>query len=375
MKKITYKVSYFFKKFQIVSNKSRQSCFFAAILGLIKSGKVQLPSIAEAMKESRDTIKVSSIIHRLEDFFREVQFNYDVVASLLLSFLDSREKIRLCIDRTEWKFGNTEINILMIMAYTSTTQVPVYWELLDNKSGNSNANDRIELLKKIVELVGIKHIGLIIGDREFIGHSWLKYLKTNNINFCMRVPKNHSIQNKEAEKSFITDFDFNTNATLYLKERMVDGVWVNVMVRKLDNDDFLFLIGNLDEPRYLGQVYRRRWKIEVLFQSFKGRGFDLESTHMKDFSRLKKLIAMVAIAYSICVSVGVINHEKVQKIKIKKHGYKSKSFCRAGIDFIKDICKLPSEIFNQIIEKFLRLLLIQKTKCKINIINNSLSTN
>jgi len=44
------------------------------------------------------------------------------------------------------------------------------------------------------------------------------------------------------------------------------------------------------------------------------------------------LIGIVGIASVLCQSYGVYHHEKVQKIKSKKHGYKSKHFAQAGLD-------------------------------------------
>ena len=292
---------------------------------------MQIPAIAEAMKLEGDTLQVKSIIHRLEDFFREVEFDYETIA-LLLIFCLGKGKKRLCIDRTEWDFGTSQVNILMVIACNGARQVPLYWELLDNKSGNSNADDRIAVLEKIINLIGLERLGILIADREFIGHRWLKYLKDNGINFCIRVPKHHLIEDSEGRKQRIEDLA--TQQPLYLKDCLVDGVWVNVLLKKLDGDEYLFLIGTLKDPRHLGQVYRRRWTIETVFQSFKGRGFNLESTHIKALDRLKKLVAIVSIAFAICTSLGIYQNEKVQKIKVKKHGYKEKSFCRTGIDFI-----------------------------------------
>lgn len=77
--------------------------------------------------------------------------------------------------------------------------LPLYWELLDNKSGNSNTTNRIDLMQKCVDLVGISRIGIIIGDREFRGNKWLKWLKNNNIPFCMRIPKSHLVTLENGE--------------------------------------------------------------------------------------------------------------------------------------------------------------------------------
>lgn len=338
---------------------------------MIKSRKVQLCAIAEAIKMEGDTIKVKSITHRLEDFFKEAKLDYEQVALLLFFCLGSKGKIRLCMDRTEWDFGENQINILMVIACNGSRHVPLYWELLENKSGNSNATDRIDILKKIVDLVGISRIGILVADREFIGHNFLKYLKDNKINFCVRVPKHHQIERLDGSKQLIEELA--TEQPLYLQDCIVDGVWVNVYLKKLSDGDYLFLIGTIKDPKHLGQIYRRRWTIEVFFQSLKGRGFDIESTHITDRERLKKLVAMVAIAFAVCISLGIYQHEKVQKIKVKNHGYKEKSFCRVGIDLIKDLCKQSVEVFERKLQKFIRFLLIQKIKYDRQKINNSLS--
>jgi len=364
MKKFfTTQVNHLFETYKIVANKARQVCLYQAVLGIIKSRNVQLPAIADAIKLEGDSIQTKSIIHRLKDFFRETNLDYQALALLLISCL-GKGKIRLCIDRTEWDFGKCQVNILMITASTGARQVPLYWELLDNKSGNSNASDRIDVLKKVIDLVGVKRIGIVIGDREFIGHQWLKYLKDNGIHFCMRVPKHHLIERFDGRKQNIENRA--SHKPIYLQNCQVDGVWVNVYLKKIKDEDYLFLIGTIKEPKYLGQIYRKRWTIEVMFQSFKGRGFNLKTTHIKALYKLKKLVGLVSIAFAMCISLGIYRHEKVQKIKVKKHGYKEKSFCRAGIDWIKDTLKKSVEEFENITDRFFRYLIICKLKYKLN---------
>ncbi len=82
-------------------------------------------------------------------------------------------KLALCIDHTNWEFGSFECNILMITARLHGIGIPLYWELLDNKNGNSAALDRIDLLEKCLHLLGKDRIACVIGDREFIGNKWL----------------------------------------------------------------------------------------------------------------------------------------------------------------------------------------------------------
>jgi hypothetical protein len=96
------------------------------------------------------------------------------VATLLLSALPPQGKLRLCLDRTEWDFGQCPVNILLVTAGTGEVHVPLYWHLLDNRSGNSNAADRIAVRDTCVTLLGRARIEFVVGDREFIGHAWLK---------------------------------------------------------------------------------------------------------------------------------------------------------------------------------------------------------
>ena len=123
-----------------------------------------------------------------------------------------------------------------------------------------------------------------------------------------------------------------------LSNCIVDNIKCNFYLKKLNNDEYLYLIGS-ELAKNLGTLYRNRWSIEVCFQSFKKRGFDLESTHLKDPEKLKKLLVFTSLALALCVNLGIFLHEKVKKVKVKKHGYKPNSFFRQGMNAIRKIIK------------------------------------
>lgn len=342
-------------KIPIVQNLARKKFVILFILAMIKTRAVQFCEVAQALN---DKAKATSNEVRIQDFFREVSLDYEQVALLLAFFLPRRGKITLCIDRTEWDFGKCQVNILMIVARCKHTTIPLYWELLDNKSGNSNTNDRIALLKKCIRLLGAKRIGLFLGDREFIGHAWLKFLKSQKIPFCVRVPKHHKVTrffNIDKQKETIEEL-LKNRKTLRITNCMVDGIWGNVYAKKL-KDDILFLFGTA-KTEYLSQFYQKRWRIECFFQNVKKRGFNLEDTHLKKLKKLKKLVAMVSIAYAFATNMGLHHHKKVKPIPLKNHGYKANSFARKGIDLIREGIrrewKRNTEGFYDFILKFLR---------------------
>ena len=78
-----------------------------------------------------------------------------------------------------------------------------------------------------------------------------------------------------------------------------------------------------------------RWEIECLFGCFKGRGFNFEDTHITDKERIKKLVALLAIAFTWAHRTGEWQNEQ-RPIKIKKHGRPAVSLFRYGLDFLCD---------------------------------------
>lgn len=135
----------------------------------------------------------------------------------------------------------------------------------------------------------------------------------------------------------------------------VQNSWLSVALQKQDKaakkeDEYLIILTNTEAKGALA-AYRDRWSIEVFFQSIKGRGFKVENTHLVDYKRLRKLMAMCAIAFAMALRVGIIFNDYVKAIKIKNHGYKANSFFRHGLDTIREATRLIYQ-FDKILELF-----------------------
>ena len=90
------------------------------------------------------------------------------------------------------------------------------------------------------------------------------------------------------------------------------------------------------------EEYKKRWKIEVLFEALKSSGFNFEDTHLKDEKRLHTLFAVLAIAFCWAYHVGAWRHE-VKPIRIKKHQRPAKSIFRYGFDWIRHALFNPED--------------------------------
>ena len=104
---------------------------------------------------------------------------------------------------------------------------------------------------------------------------------------------------------------------------------------RLREQQLLILVSQQRPPTPLDD-YAQRWGIETLFGIFKTRGFCLESTHFTDMQRLSKLIAILSLGMVWALKSGLWLHQQ-KPIRLKKHGYKEKSFFRHGFDFLRHI--------------------------------------
>lgn len=264
----------------------------------------------------------------IQDFFKKVSFDYSKLLLYFLSFINTG-KLVLSMDRTEWDFGKTQINILCVFISIGKFGLPLYFEMLDNNSGNSSMKNRQDLFEKILKVMDVKQIKRLIMDREFIGHEWLRYLKKQGIEFCLRVPKSHNLLFPDGSKHKAIDLLGNRKSRL-LHNVVVDGVSVNVSLSIDKNGELLFLIGQ-SCPQKLRKIYKKRWNIENYFQSLKDRGFNMEKSKLRCLKKYKKLFAIVSIAYALCWKTG-IEKSKQKPEKVKKHGYPQYSVFRRGLN-------------------------------------------
>lgn len=334
---------------RVIEHKRRQEFLCSLIEGLIKSRSVLFSELADKIDKE---IKAESIERRIQDFFQKVKFDYKQLGKLLLGFVHHKH-VLLSIDRTEWDFGKTQVNILCAVVSIGKMAVPIYYEMLENNSGNSNSDDRIDLFKSLIELIGKERIELVVMDREFIGHKWLSWLKSEKLSFCVRVPKHHKILFGNGDWPKVEEL-MEERSSFQAKNVVVDQVVVNLSVSYTTDGDLLYLIGT-EHPKKLTKWYKKRWPIEVFFQALKGRGFNLEQSCLRCINKYKKLFAVVCLAYTICWATG-IEDGRTNPVKRKKHGYPQYSVFRRGLNMMRKFYK------NQLIEPLWQALLLAQNR-------------
>lgn len=320
-------------------HKSHLIVLAVLVIGLVKYRTVNLTRLALAFPNKSET---SSCYRRLQRFFAQVDFEPHVFAKLITSLFAPEGAWTLCMDRTNWKLGNFNINILFLAVCHDGMSIPITWTLLDKK-GSSSTAERVMLLQTFRKLFPEQKVRRLLADREFKGKRWLNYLIRENWPFVLRIPSNTMVINKTKNRELPVTriFPISVYETMVLKTTR--NVWrQNVyLAASRVGEERLIVICN-DSPNTAITDYLKRWQIETMFQAVKGRGFNLEDTHLHDRERIEKLITVLTIAFCWSYKTGeTLVTEK--PIKIKSHGRKAKSIFRTGLEFLQRIFEYPTE--------------------------------
>jgi hypothetical protein len=305
-------------------NASRLTFLSLFIISMLQQKTVNLTQISNGFATRG---KKSGKVRRTEDFFRKFKIDYDDIAKLLSSFIEDINKWTLIMDRTNWKIGKVNINILYIAIAYKSIAIPIMWSLLQledkdgvlyTKRGNSNTDERIAIVDRFINLFSVERIAVLTADREFVGKQWFEYLQEKGINFCIREKKSKTINHKGKEIAIKALFqDLKLDEYHYFGIINVYGMRLHLTGAKI-KDDYLILLSNYESKKdEVLLTYSQRWEIETMFKAFKSQGFNLEDTHLTKKDRIEKLLALMAISFVWSYIAGE-HYEKIEPIKLKK---------------------------------------------------------
>ena len=125
----------------------RETLTWLAFL-IMRQGTICLWRLAAHVDSAAE---IGSVRRRFYRFFQHVALDGSLTAPVIIGLLGLRGKPWvLAMDRTNWEFGKTTINILMISVIWSGIGIPLMWTLLPN-AGNSNTQARTDLLDRLRE--------------------------------------------------------------------------------------------------------------------------------------------------------------------------------------------------------------------------------
>jgi len=299
-----------------------------------------LAKLAQVMKPQVET---GSTYRRIQRFFAGFAFGYKALGQFLLDLVPSDPPYVAVVDRTEWHFGQTAVNVLMIGIAYDGIAFPVAWTALGH-GGGSGADEHAEVLEQFLRVVEPEQIRALVADREFTGGDFLEVLESREIPFVIRLRADRRVGPPSEEWSLPVRMFARTCAPE--QSRLLDEKWVlggaestdvQVGTKRLEDGSFLILASRGVDPESMFELYWQRWEIETLFAALKSRGFDLEATHLTEPNRIRKLLGIVALTYSPARIVGLDRKNREGPPRECANGYPEKSLFRYGLDRLKEL--------------------------------------
>jgi hypothetical protein len=330
-------------------------CLVQVIIGMIMGRSVNLRRLALHCDRSKS--KLSSREKRLSRFFARFTYAQDAFARIIMKAMGSAP-VLLSLDRTNWKLGKYDINFLVLAVCWKGIAVPLFWLLLPHQ-GCSNVDHRRTLVQQFLDLFGASSVQALVADREFVGPEWLSYLEESGITFHVRIKNNVHIEHfkKEAAVKNVLNALKPGEWVIFSGKRRIGKrkeaqKHFVVGLKPKAGNDFVILISNR-EPHEALSRYKKRWEIETLFSALKTRGFCLESTHLRQQTRLLSLFGVLSLAFFWAYRLGHWIHQ-TRPIRLKKHGHRAISFVRYGLDALNVLLrqKIP-QTYQKLVAHFL----------------------
>lgn len=300
----------------------------------------------------------SSCFRRTQRFMARAELPMKLISKLIFSLLPNEGPLTLVMDRTNWKFGSSNINILMLGVSYRNVAIPLMFRMLD-KRGNSSTEERIGLVRDFMDWFGAVRIDCLLADREFIGEKWLGFLNANHIRYHIRIRNNFRVFLPRKQKEVAAWHLFGDvgigRARHYEHILRMHGELCYLSATKTVVDgkvEFLILV-SFNRPAEALAYYRQRWQVETLFRALKSSGFNIEDTHVTALDRLEKLIMLTMVAFVWCYRIGDYIDAHIKPIKVKKHGRRAVSVFKYGLDYLSE-CLLSG--YNKLAVNIFRFL-------------------
>lgn len=339
---------------------ARVETFLAILSGMIQSGSVQQIKAIIGFSSSARTL---SLCQRMRRFFKEQAFDSSILAHVIMMLFNPQgHPVRLILDRTNWKRGQFNLNVLVLAMSVGPLTVPLFIKALEH-GGSSNSEHRIDLIGRFIEAFPHVRMLHLTADREFIGSVWMGYLDRHKVPFIIRMKENQRVQHGSQTLHVGTFFEHLKCRQKRVMEKEIDGRRMHLEGTRSKEGELVIVISNMPGNGQLLKRYRHRWSIECMFRQAKKSGFCMESTGLRHRERLEKLWLIVAIALGLCVLYGQ------QECAKKRTPYKKTVHAPLWSVFRRGFDALRRHIvhLNELVQEFFKTLakpVIQRLSCK-----------
>jgi hypothetical protein len=316
------------------------------VVSLLSSTDCHLSSLAEVIPlEAADL----SIEQRLRRWLKNPRINVQAwFAPFVQAALQVYQPgvVYVIMDTTQ--YGPACRALVVGVAYAGQV-LPLGWRVVKGKKGHTAPQLQNDLLTEIRPYLPIGRPMVLVADSEFCAVELLKPITEWGWQYIVRVKSSTHIHPLGEASRSLADEPLHVGQTrvwrgIFWTQKHHFGPLMAIGTWRRGEDEPLYVITNTGNPHAALWVYGWRFWIEPLFGDFKGRGFRLSQTHLRDPERLSRLLLVACIAFLWTLSVGShVFHSPLQRL-VDRSDRDDRSFFQLGYRYLKRLLKLDQPL-------------------------------
>jgi hypothetical protein len=276
----------------------------AMIAGIVQSKSSQLPEMA---KKVPDGAKPDSRVKRFTRWLQNEGIEHELYflpfAKALLGSLATQTLV-LVMDGSE--VGRGCLTLMISIIYKKRA-LPLAWIVIQGTKGHFPAETHVALLNEIVEIVPADADVIFVGDGEFDNLDLQAALAIPGWQYVCRTAKNIQVCVDDEWLALEAMALQPGQRELWEQVGFTEAAYgpVNVIGWwECGYQEPIYLVTNMELLDEACHWYRKRTCIETFFSDQKTRGFHLNKSHLKEPTRLARLMMATCLAYIWIVFLG-----------------------------------------------------------------------
>jgi hypothetical protein len=307
------------------------------LVGLYESRSVHLSKVAEKIPGSAYLPSLTRRMRRLLDNPAiRVREWYEPIAKSVIERMATGE-IRLIVDGSKVGFGH---QLLLVAIAYRRRSIPLAWTWVKGSRGHSTVYKQKALLSYVHSLIPAKNQVLLVGDAEFGAVAVQKLLEKWHWRYVLRQTGRYLLRPQgQAQFQRLDSLVQKAGQSVWLQDCRLTAKYAYpvkfLAYWKPGEKDPWLLATNLESPHATRKAYSRRMWIEESFGDLKSNGFDLESTHLRHFSRLSRLTLAVVLLYVWLLAFGSQVIKSGQRHLVDRSDRRDHSLFRIGRNMVE----------------------------------------